>query len=76
MKSRFPIDPVTDTRALADNAEQVAHDLRRTATAAVGIADSVKVLYEVVYPIVVWLNAKLACSPAKVQVLVSARGGR
>jgi hypothetical protein len=73
MKSQFPIDPVTDTKALADNAEQVAHDLRRTATAAVGIADSVKVLYEVVYPIVVWLKAKLARSPEKVQVLVSTR---
>lgn len=76
MKSRFPIDPVTDSQALADNAEQFAHNLRRTATAAVGIADSVKVLYEVVYPIVLWLNAGMPCSPETVRVVVSERGER
>ena len=76
MNRWFPIDPVTDARVLADRAEQVAHDVNRTVTAVETIAEGVRVLYEVVSPLVEWLKSKQACPPAKVQVLVSTKGER
>lgn len=50
MNRRFPIDPVTGFRVLADSTEQIAHDMRRTVAAAKAIVDGVVTLYEIAFP--------------------------
>jgi hypothetical protein len=52
------IDLVTGARALADSAEQVAQEFRRTVAAVENIVDGGKVIYEVVSPIVKALKAR------------------
>lgn len=71
MNRTSPIGPATDPRVFADKAEQMAHDLHRTVESLKEIADDLKGAYTVVSPVVEWLKSKQACSPAKVQVLVS-----
>jgi hypothetical protein len=62
---------------IADNAEQMARDVRRTVAAVEAIVDDVRVFYKVVVsPLVEWLKSKQADPPAKVQVLVSTEGVR
>ena len=70
MNRQFTIDPVTDARVIADKAEQMAQELRRTVAAVEGIVADLKGFYEVVSPLVKWLRSTLA-PPAKAQVLVS-----
>jgi asparagine synthetase A len=71
MNRQFTIGPVADARVIADNAEQMAQELRRTVAAVERIVDDLKVVYEVVSPLVKWLRSTLADPPAKAQVLVS-----
>ncbi|WP_328410725.1 hypothetical protein OG542_12690 [Streptomyces violaceus] len=58
-------------RVIADNAEQISQELRRTVAAVEGIVDDLKGFYEVASPLVNWLRSTLAGPPAKAQVLVS-----
>ncbi|WP_459385248.1 hypothetical protein [Arthrobacter humicola] len=58
MNRRFPIDPVTHARVLANNAEQVAQDVHRTAAAVNSIAENVRAIHGVVSPLVEWLKSK------------------
>lgn len=74
LNRRFAIDPVTDARVLADSAEQVAHDVRRTVAAVEVIADGARVLYKVASPLVERLKSQQAFPPAKIQVLDSTTG--
>ena len=77
MNRQLTIDPVTDARVIADNAEQMAHEVRRTVAAVTMFVDDVKVFYKaVVSPLVEWLKSEPADPPAKVQVLVSTKGVR
>lgn len=67
MNRKFPIDPVTNARFLADEAEQVAHQVHRMMTALKAIANDVEALYiEVVAPFIEWLKSMQACQPANV----------
>jgi hypothetical protein len=70
MNRPFTIDPITDVRVLADKAEQMAQEIRRTVAAIEEIVDDLKGIYEVASPIVKWLRSTLA-PPVKTQVLVS-----
>lgn len=80
MNRRFSIDPVTHARVLADRAEQMAHEMHRTAGAVKTMDHDVRVTYDLVTslvsPLMEILKSKWARPPAKVQVLVSTRGGR
>jgi hypothetical protein len=49
---QFTAAPVTDARVIADNFERMAQEIRRTVAAVEGIVDDLKVLYEVVSPLV------------------------
>jgi hypothetical protein len=60
MNRRFPIDPVTGARVLADIVEQVAYELRRLAAAVKAIVDDVRAIYDLLAPFVEWLKSKLA----------------
>lgn len=58
MNRQLTIDPVTDARAIADIAEQVAHEVRRTVEAVRTIVEDAKIFYiAVVSPLVEWLKA-------------------
>lgn len=52
MSRQFAIDAATDTRAIADKAERIAQELRRTVAAVEMIVDDLKGFYEVVSPLV------------------------
>ncbi|MFF4230362.1 hypothetical protein [Streptomyces sp. NPDC001820] len=52
MSRQFTIDPATGTRVIADKAEQIAQELRRTVAAVEMIVDDLKGFYEVVSPLV------------------------
>ncbi|KAA0974165.1 hypothetical protein FQ154_16105 [Paeniglutamicibacter gangotriensis] len=58
MKRRFAMDPVTDARVFADKAEQMAKEVRRTMAAVETIADCVRVVCDVVSPLVERLKTK------------------
>ena len=59
MTRQFMIDPVTGARVIAEKAEQVAHEVRRTVAAVEAIVDGVKVVYKaVVFPLVEWLKVE------------------
>lgn len=55
MNRRSTIAHVKDTQAIADSAEQIAQDLRRTVAAVKGVVDDFKVLHEALAPLVKWL---------------------
>jgi hypothetical protein len=58
MHRQLTINPVTDARVIADKAEQMAHEVRRTVAAVKAIVDDVKVVYKaVVSPLVEWLKS-------------------
>lgn len=52
MNRQVTIAPVAGARAIADNAEQMAQELRRTVAAVERIVDDLKGFYEVVSPLV------------------------
>lgn len=59
MTSQFMIAPVTGARVIAEKAEQLAHEVRRTVAAVEAIVDDVKVVYKaVVSPLVEWLKVE------------------
>lgn len=59
MTRQYMINPVTGARVVAEKAEQVAHEVRRTVAAVEGIVDGVKVVYKaVVFPLVEWLKVE------------------
>jgi hypothetical protein len=60
MNRQFAINPTTDARVFADNAEQIAHAVRRTVAAVEGIVDDLKDFYKVVSPLVESLKSALA----------------
>ena len=80
MNRRFSIDPVTQARVLADNAQQMAHEMHRAAGAVKTMNHDFRATWDLVSPLVSpvieLLKSWWACPPAKVQVLVSTRGGR
>lgn len=76
MNSRFTVHPVTETRVVADSAEQVAHDVRRTRAALERIFDDLKAIYELASPLVERLKSTLASTPTKVGELASKDGAR
>lgn len=76
MNRKLTIDPLGDARVVADNAEQMAEEVRRTVAAVKGMVHDLKHLYEVVSPLVERLKSKLAGPSANVQVLVSTKGVR
>jgi len=51
MNYRLPFEPAKDARTFADGAEQVARDVQRTVAAAKKIAESVRVLFDVISPL-------------------------
>ncbi|MGW7287882.1 hypothetical protein ACWGH4_20615 [Streptomyces sp. NPDC054847] len=52
MSRQFTIDPATGARVIADKAEQIAQELRRTVAAVERIVDDLRGFYEVVSPLV------------------------
>ena len=58
MSRSYPINFVLDARVLADGAEQIAHNIRRTRAAAEAIADDVRVLWGAVSPLIDRLKSK------------------
>ncbi|MFF4557883.1 hypothetical protein [Streptomyces sp. NPDC001422] len=72
MNRQFTISPVTAARVIADHAEQLTQELRRTVAAVEGIVDDLKVIYEVVPPLVKRLRSTLTGPHASAHVVVSA----
>ena len=64
LNRQFTTTLVTDARVIADNAERMAQEIRRTAGAVEGIVDGLKVLYEVVSPLVNRLRSTATGPPA------------
>ncbi|GAA1018931.1 hypothetical protein Aple_025290 [Acrocarpospora pleiomorpha] len=71
MNRQLTVNLVTDARLIADNAEQMAHEVRRTAAAIKVTVHNLTVIYNAVRPFVEWLKSKQADPQAKVHVLVS-----
>lgn len=69
MDRQLQMDPARDARAIADNVEQVALEVRRTVNAVMAIVDDGQILYKRIRPLVEWLKPEPTAP--KLQVVVS-----
>lgn len=76
MNRRFLNEPVKGTLVLADKAERIARDLRQMAAAVNEIADNLRIVQDVLSPLVERLKSKQVFPPAKASIGVSTKGGR
>jgi hypothetical protein len=64
LNRQFTTTLVADARVIAENAERMAQEIRRTACAVEGIVDELKILWEAVSPLVNRLRSTVTGPPA------------